>query len=206
MKVLFFGAGPTGLLYAHLLHAGGRDVTVLARGAKYQLLREKGATLINGYTGEKTVSRIQVVDQLGKVEAYDLVIVLVRKNKIPSVLEALRRGPGAGSILFMGNNALGFDTYLEHLPRERVLFGFPGAGGGWKEGAVHYADREKPKGARIAVRIGEIDGEERARTRQIRSLFEGCGIPVEVIRDMDGWLKYHAAFVIPIVSGLCMHA
>ncbi|MHC4340694.1 MAG: ketopantoate reductase family protein, partial [Planctomycetota bacterium] len=64
MKVLFFGAGPTGLLYAHLLHAGGRDVTVLARGAKYQLLREKGATLINGYTGEKTVSRIQVVDQL----------------------------------------------------------------------------------------------------------------------------------------------
>lgn len=32
MKVLFFGAGPLGLVYAHFLHEAGGDVTVLARG------------------------------------------------------------------------------------------------------------------------------------------------------------------------------
>jgi ketopantoate reductase len=39
MKTLFFGAGPLGLFYAHLLHDAGKDVTILARGTKYDLIR-----------------------------------------------------------------------------------------------------------------------------------------------------------------------
>lgn len=39
MKTLFFGAGPLGILYAHLLHESGADVTILARGATFKLIK-----------------------------------------------------------------------------------------------------------------------------------------------------------------------
>ena len=42
MKILFFGAGPLGSVYAHLLHEKGGDVTVLARGERYDWLKENG--------------------------------------------------------------------------------------------------------------------------------------------------------------------
>jgi 2-dehydropantoate 2-reductase len=53
--------------------------------------------------------------------------------------------------------------------------------------------------------IGEMDGEAKARTKQIKLLFEGSGVPVEIVKDMDGWLKYHAALVIPIACALYRH-
>ncbi len=50
-------------------------------------------------------------------------------------------------------------AYLEHLPKENVLFGFGRAGGGRKDHVVHYVDSEKPNGKRIPLVIGEIDGQ-----------------------------------------------
>jgi 2-dehydropantoate 2-reductase len=105
----------------------------------------------------------------------------------------------------MGNNTLGFGLYLQHLPQEKILFGFPGAGGGVSEHVVHYADREKSTGKRRAITIGEIDGKTRERTRRIKSVFETSGIPVELTRDIDGWLKYHVALVSPLVNALYKH-
>ncbi len=205
MKTLFFGAGPLGILYAHLLHEAGVDVTILARGAVFELIEKRRVTLVDGFSGERAVPGFKVIDQLPKNDHYDLVVVLVRKNKIPSVLEALGDCPGLANILFMGNNVLGFDAYLEKLPAGKVLFGFPGAGGGWEGDAVEYVDREAANGKRMPIRIGEIDGVQRARTAEIRSLFEGAGVPVETVNDIDGWLKYHAAFVIPIGMGVYRH-
>ena len=40
MRTLFFGAGPLGSVYAHLLHEKGADVTVLARGDRYDWIKE----------------------------------------------------------------------------------------------------------------------------------------------------------------------
>jgi ketopantoate reductase len=105
----------------------------------------------------------------------------------------------------MGNNALGFGEYVKRLPVEKVLFGFPGAGGGIREQVVHYADREKPKGKRRAVTIGEIDGLNKERTLAIKSLLESAGVPVDLSPDIDGWLKYHVALVSPLVGALYKH-
>ncbi|MDH3640365.1 MAG: hypothetical protein OES09_18155, partial [Gammaproteobacteria bacterium] len=132
-------------------------------------------------------------------------IVLIRKNKLLPVFELLAAHPGVKNILFMGNNALGFDEYVKHLPVQKVLFGFPGAGGGIREQVVHYADREKPRGKRRAVTIGEIDGLTKERTLAVKTLFESAGIPVDLTTDIDGWLKYHVARVSPLVGVLYKH-
>jgi 2-dehydropantoate 2-reductase len=168
--------------------------------------------LVDEITGARETSRVQVVDALRPEDQYDLVIVLIRKNRLPPVLGTLAANAHLKNILFMGNNALGFECYLDVLPEEKVLFGFPGAGGGVRDHVVHFADREKPGGKRKAVTIGEVDGGMRERTRAIKSLFEESGIPVDattdidgVTTDIDGWLKYHVALVSPLVNALYKH-
>jgi len=205
MRILFLGAGPLGSVYAHLLHENGGDVTVLARGERYDWLKENGLVLLNELTGQKDSSHVNVVNVLKAEDEYDLVIVLIRKNKLLPVLEILAASPSVKNILFMGNNALGFDEYVKRLPVEKVLFGFPGAGGGIREQVVYYADREKPKGERKAVTIGEIDGRNKERTLAIKSLFESAGIPVDLTPEIDGWLRYHIALVSPLVGALYKH-
>ncbi|MDH3380039.1 MAG: hypothetical protein OEQ39_24220 [Gammaproteobacteria bacterium] len=205
MKILFFGAGPIGSVYAHLLHRAGGDVSVLARGERHDWLKEHGLVLLNELTGQQNSSRVKVVNELKTDNEYDLVVVSIRKNKLLPVFEILAARPGIKSILFMGNNALGFDEYVKHLPVEKVLMGFPGAGGGIREQVVHYADRERPNGKRRAITIGEIDGRNKERTMAVKSLFESAAVPVHLTTEIDGWLKYHVALVSPLVGALYKH-
>lgn len=206
MKTLIFGAGPLGLFYAHLLNEAGKDVTILARGTKYNLIRNRELKLIDGFSGKVAVPSLKTIDHLANDDAYDLVVVLVRKNQIPSVIESLSECPNLGNILFMGNNAAGFRAYRSGLANEKLLFGFPGAGGGWNDAvSLEIVDRESPSGKRMPIRVGEMDGVVKARTRKIQALIESSGIPVELVTDIDGWLKYHAAFVIPIGCAIYRH-
>ncbi len=205
MRILFFGAGPLGSFYAHLFYRSGEDVTILARGKRYEWLTLNGLVLVNEITGEKEESPVKVVKELKPDDDYDLVIVLIRKNKLQPVLETLASNSKIKNILFMGNNALGFDEYLKYLPEGKLLFGFPSAGGGLCNQVVHYADREKPNGRRRAVTIGELLHTSNGNISKVKSLFESAGIPIEVTNDIDGWLKFHVALVAPLVCALYKH-
>ncbi len=202
MKVLVFGAGPLGSLYAHLLHQAGRDVSLLARGARFDWLQENGVVAVNEITGEASHSPVPIIEQLSPEASFDLVIVLIRKNRLLPVFEVLSACPGIDNILFMGNNAAGFDGYLRHLPVEKLLFGFPGAGGGLREQVLHYADRESAGAKPRPVTIGELDGQATDRIRAVGELFESARVPVDVAPDIDGWLKYHVALIAPVVGAL----
>jgi len=127
MKTLIFGAGPLGSIYACLLHQAGKDVTILARNKQYDFIKGNGVVLLNEFTQEQIVEKVKVVDALKETDAYDLVIVIMRKNNLKNVLPLLSKNKKIRNILFMGNNALGFKQYLKLLPKEKVLFGFPEA-------------------------------------------------------------------------------
>ncbi len=202
MKTLIFGAGPLGSMYAYLLHRAGNAVTVLARNDHYDYLKENGIVLVNEFSQKKIIERVNVVDSLYEDDFYDLVIVLIRKNSLKNVLPILGKNKKVSTFLFMGNNTLGFDEYLKYLPKEKILFGFPGGGGSRINHVVHYVDSEKPNGKRLPVTIGEIDGKTTERTRRVIHLFEKSRIPVNSVEEMDSWLKYHVAFVNPIAGAL----
>jgi len=202
MKTLIFGAGPLGSVYAYLLHKAGKDVTILARNEHYKFLKENGIVLVNEFTQDKIIEKVNVVNSLSEEDSYDLVIVLIRKNKIKDILPVLSKNKNITSILFMGNNTLGFEKYLNYLPKEKVLFGFPGGGGSKKNHIIHYIDSDKPNGKRLPITIGEIDGEIRERTKQIKHLFESSDVPVNVVDDIDGWLKYHVGYINPLAGAL----
>ena len=107
MKILVYGAGNIGRLYAARLQLAGEDVTLLARGARCDELRAHGIRLVEQTTGEQTTVRVGLVDRLRAEDAYDLVLVALPKEHVAEVLPLLAAHRATPSVLFFGNNAAG---------------------------------------------------------------------------------------------------
>ena len=58
MKTLIIGAGPLGSLYAYLFYKACKDVTIFARNEHYKFLKKNGIVLINEFTQEKIVEKV----------------------------------------------------------------------------------------------------------------------------------------------------
>ena len=52
------------------------------------------------------------------------------------------------------------------------------------------------------VTIGEVDGEKTPRVQRIAAAFQRAGFPVVISPDMDAWLKWHAALVLPLAGAI----
>jgi len=202
MKTLIIGAGPLGSLYACRMHQAGHDVTLLARGNHYVHIKNHGVALVDAFSGERTVTRVPVVRTINPTDEYDLVIVLMRKNSVLQILPMLGRCRGVGCFLFMGNNVAGFREYLRYISWEKLMFGFPGGGGARVGHDAHYVDSETPGGKPLSVTLGELNGTRSPRLRAVRKMFLQAGVPVRCVGDIDSWLKYHAAFILPLAGAL----
>jgi ketopantoate reductase len=85
-RILVYGSGPLGGLFAARLQEGGNEVSILARGGRLAQLREHGIVLFDAQTNEETVTRVTVVEELAQDDAYDLVLVIMRKNHALQIL------------------------------------------------------------------------------------------------------------------------
>ncbi len=200
MKTLIFGAGPIGRVYAFYLSQAGKDVTVLARNETYRFISENGIALKDGYTGEMASVKVKTIDELSSSDSFDIVMVTMRKSARFSICPVLAKRNNLENIIFVGNDISGFKKYGNYLPPENVLLGFPSAGGGIINNVVTFVDRNKPKGKRNPLYLGELDSQPTERTAELKSFFESAEIPVKLVKNMDGWLKYHFAFVAPIAG------
>ena len=201
MKILFYGAGVLGSLYAARLQEAGQEVSILARGQRLANIREHGIVLEDSDTGQRTTTRLNAIDQLAPNDAYDLVVVLMQKHQIAAILPALAANRHTPNILFIGNNAVGPDEMVEALGRERLLLGFPGAAGR-REG--HVIVTKIVSGRQQPTTFGELDGQTTPRLRYIVAAFKSAGFPVAISPNMDAWLKTHVAEVLPAAQALYM--
>jgi 2-dehydropantoate 2-reductase len=190
MRVLVFGAGVIGSVYAAKLHAAGHEVVVLARGPRLETLRQRGLLLEDAVTRAQTSARVAVIDQLAVDDPYDLVLVPVRFDQLTSTLTSLAGSRRTPDVLFFGNNPLGADRMVAALGRERVVLGFPGAGGQYAESLIRYLIIPQQP-----TTLGELDGARTKRIERIAGAFRESGFAVALSRDMQSWLKTHAAFV-----------
>jgi 2-dehydropantoate 2-reductase len=198
-RILVYGAGPLGSLFAARLQEGGNDVSILARGQRLADLREHGIVLVDVQTRQRTVTRVDVVEALASDDGYDLVLVIMRKNHALEILPVLAANQRTPNVLFLMNNAAGPGELVQALGRERVLIGFPNAAG-YREGhAVHCLSGTEDDPA--FVPFGEVDGRITPRTQQVARILESApGFGAEVRTDMDTWLKYHVALLMPSLA------
>ncbi|MFI7448313.1 ketopantoate reductase family protein [Nonomuraea sp. NPDC049714] len=194
MKLLVYGAGVLGSLYAaHLHEAAGNDVSLLARGERLTALRRHGVQLAEG--DSPAVRRVPVPVVEHPAGEYDLITVFVRTHQVDAVLESLAGVDG--DVLFLLNWAAGAQPLGEVIGHERVLLGF-GATGGTMDGDVV---RYRPAGfltRRVPMTIGEPDGRTTPRLERILRAFGTAGLKAKAEPRMDAWLKTHAAFEVPL--------
>jgi 2-dehydropantoate 2-reductase len=97
----------------------------------------------------------------------------------------------------MLNNPEGLKEMIDSVDRERVLGGFPGAGGSLHQGTIRYLMiRQQP------TVLGEPDGRKTPRLQEIENTFKSAGFPVEITGNIDAWLKTHTIFITCIEAAI----
>ena len=138
-KILIYGAGVIGTLYAARLHDGGNRVTVVARGQRLADIRRYGLALEDLVGHGRSTTQVDTTEQLGPNDQFDAALIAVRRDQVASVMPELTANYRIPTLIFMLNNPTGSSELAQALGRDRVLLGFPGAGGTRDGHLVRYA-------------------------------------------------------------------
>ncbi|MGE5494912.1 MAG: ketopantoate reductase family protein [Burkholderiales bacterium] len=200
MKILIYGAGVIGSIFAGKLAASGHDVTVLARGNRAEEIRKNGITLFVPGKKEETLA-VKVSDNLAADDLYDYIIVTMQRTQIDSVLPILADNQSM-NIVFVVNTAGGYEKWAQAVGRERLMLGFPSAGGERANGKVSYFIGKGMMRLFQTTTFGDYTGRKTDRVRLLIKAFKRAGIPSVFCADMDAWQKTHVAMVTSIASAL----
>ena len=190
MRILIFGAGVIGSLYAALLAEAGFDVSVYARGRRLESLRQDG--LLYKSNAEIRKAPVKVLSKLEAGDLYDLVFLTVRENQLHAALEELRQNVSP-TIVTMVNSLETYDQWEAICGTGRIIPAFPGAGGGFDGGVLDAA--LTPRLIQPTT-IGKTDGREKNLARVLRR----AKIPCQIVPDMHAWQLCHLAMVVPIAD------
>lgn len=187
-RLLIFGAGVIGSVYALRFAQYGLDVTLLARGKRLDALKRNGLR----YNDNGTIKQISIktIEKLENDDIYDFILVPVRYDQAESALNAIKNNQSKTIVTL--TNTIGYDTWLE-IVGDRLLPGFPGAGGDIKEDVL-YAQfgSEKHQG----TIFGEINGLRTGRVKELAKIFESVDLHYEIQKDIQAFHVSHAALAI----------
>lgn len=180
-RLLIFGAGVIGSLYALRFAQSGFDVTLLARGKRLDELKRKG--LRYNDNGMIKQLSIKTVEKLADDDIYDFIFVPVRYDQAESALSAIKNNQSKTIITL--TNTIGYNSWLE-IVGDRLLPGFPGAGGDIKEDILYAQFGSK-------TYFGEINGQTTERVKELALIFETAEMHYEIQKDIQAFHVSHAA-------------
>ena len=197
MKVLVYGAGVIGGQLVHALTISGNDVTVIARGAWKEALEEDGLRIRHYIQKKDTTDHPRVLEKPDG-QRYDIAFAVMQYRQMERILEDLA-AVNCPIVVLVGNNLSVSEMERRILraaasPKE-VLFGFGSTAGTRENGKLTTVHTGNGK-----LTIGKAHAEATAAEKTLlKRLFAGSRMSVSYCDDMDAWLKYHAAFILPVV-------
>jgi len=192
VDILLVGVGVIGTVYGTQLARAGHAVDVLAHGSRTLQVERAGLCSKDTTTGISYKESVRVVTD-GRARSYDLVIVSVWLDQIPSVVDCLRSLVGAPAVLFFGNNPSGRRGPPGGL-RGPIHLGFPGVGGTLVGDVVEYM--------RIPQQPTTLEVGGGRAIEELASSLLRAGFAVSRTGNMDGWLAYHGVFVASVSAAL----
>ena len=169
MRILFYGAGVIGSLYAALLSEAGLDITVYARGSRLKTLEKHGLQYKKNNKVRK--ASVKVLSVLERNDYYDFIILAVRGHQLLQALEELKSNCSP-TIVTMVNSLDPYDKWEDICGKGRILPAFPGAGGGF-DGEV--LDAALTPRLIQSTTIGRADGRE----KKLAEIMRKAGIPLK---------------------------
>lgn len=189
VKLLVIGAGVNGSAVITKLVGAGLDAKVLARGKRYEEIKDDGIIIENPFNNKRSVTTVPVIDCLDPDDIYDFILVVVRKNQVVDLLPVLAQNQSP-NIVFMGNNLLGPDEFIKVIDRNRIMLGTVVAGGK-RDGNIIRAITDAP----LASPFGEIDGSSTPRLKRLVNILNSAGIKAEPSMNMIDHNMTHAVGV-----------
>ena len=198
-RILVIGAGVNGSVCVAGLYNAGIDVTVLARGKRYEEVQDEGIVIEDPFKNRRSVTRVPVINRLDPNDLYDYVLVVVRTNQVADLLPVLAQNRSP-NIVFMGNNLSGPDEFARILGKDRVMMGAVFAGGK-RDGSLIRAFVAKW----VAAPFGEVDGTITPRLKRLARIFRRAGFKVETSADILDFQATHAVGVALIAKLTIKH-
>ena len=191
MKIAVMGAGAVGGYFGALLHRGGLDVTLIARGRHLEAIKAHGLR-IKSIQGDLTVPAKAVGDP-SAVGPVDLILFCVKSYDTESAArQCLPIVPESTAILSLQNGVDNEEKIAMVAGGEKVLGGVAYIGAGISEPGVIVHTAE----GRIV--FGEMHGGISERVRRLEQTFRDAGFPAEVSSNIQailwGKLCWNAAF------------
>ena len=194
MRILIYGAGVIGSLYAVLFKEAGYDTTIYARGHRLDILQNKGLL----YKKNNLIKKIgvRVLDQLHDNDRYDFIFLTVRENQLYQALTELKSNQSK-TIITMVNSLDNYEKWESIVGKGRILPAFPGAGGTITNDILDAA--LTPRLIQPTT-FSEISEKKTKRTEQLSQIFKHAHIPFQQVKDMHIWQLCHLGMVVPLAD------
>jgi 2-dehydropantoate 2-reductase len=203
MKVCVFGAGAVGShIGARLSHARLAAVSVVARGAQLQAIRERGLVLKSGNT-EINGKPDAATDDPASLPEQDVVLVTLKAHALPGLAATFERLTAPkGVVVFLLNGIPWWWPHARPVAQGPLRLLDPD-GELWNRvrskalGCVVYSPNELVAPGVVLHHggnryvMGEPSNEQSERVRAAAELFSKSGLPAEVSSDLRGeiWRK-----------------
>lgn len=191
MRILMFGRGVIATIYGRVLHAAGHDVAFYVRpgraaeyGDEVQLDWIDGRRAPFGRRVRESF-RTPLRESVNPGDGFDLVVLSVGHHRLAEAAAFLAPRLGSATVLVFGNLWEEPLTAVAPIPADRLVFGFPQAGGGFGPNGVLW-------GAMLpSVIIGTTHATPTQREQAVIRAFRQAGLAVRREKDMRGWLWLH---------------
>lgn len=195
MRILFYGAGVIGSLMAVQFAKAKLDVTIYARGKRFNQLKTQGLL----YEEENVIRKqtVKIIEHLENDDVFDYIFLCVRNEQLYPCLEALKHQKSP-TIVTMVNSITPYAIWEKICGKKRIIPAFPGGGGSIDDEGVLRARLTPPLIQKTT--FGEIDGSNTLRLRTLRLLFQMAHIPYKMVDDMYLWQLCHVALVVPLAN------
>jgi 2-dehydropantoate 2-reductase len=103
------------------------------------------------------------------------------------------------------NTATGYGPWLQAVGAQRLMVGFPSAGGERRDGVIESFVGRGLVHAFQSTTFGELDGARSDRLRRLVTIFRKAGFSPTWSRHIGDWQRTHVAVVLPIAWALYRH-
>lgn len=125
MKILVFGMGALGTVYAGLLKQSGHEVYGIDREPVVEAINQQGLQ-VEGIWGNHRIYPDQVATSLDKLNClqFDLAIVTVKSYETPNVAQQLGQYLKPIPYIILAQNGYGnFEAAKQYLPEDQIIMG-----------------------------------------------------------------------------------
>lgn len=217
MKICIYGAGAIGGYLAVQLQRAGADVSVVARGAHLDAIRERGLTLEIG--DERRTARVRATDRAAELGRQDTVIICLKAHSVPAAVPGILPLLGEETSVVTAYNGLPYWYFYRHggALEDRSLSCVDPSRDQWQRigperaiGCVVYPATELTEPGVVChvygnrFPLGEPDGSVTPRVQTLAALLEAAGLKAPVLTEIRNeiWLKLWGNLSLNPISAL----